>query len=130
MSHWPGVDLRYIFWDSSLDDLEIEASGGKNADLNAIGGGSSVRYRIRFDWKDQYVIAFGTSFGVTDWLVVRAGFNHGNNPAPRKTASPNAFVIENHFTFGVSLYPGQWDMHFHRIRGRSAIIPWLLPRIR
>jgi len=72
---------------------------------------------VIFEWKDQYVIALGATFGVTDWLVVRAGFNHGNNPVPDRTASATPFVIENHVTVGFSLYPGGWDIDVAYVYG-------------
>ena len=111
------LDVRYIFWESAFDSIEIRAKGGTNADLNAVNGSPTIRYRLRFDWRDQFVIAIGTSFGVTDWLVLRAGFNHGNNPAPDDTAMANASVVETHLTFGFSFYVGDWDIDFAYIYG-------------
>lgn len=33
-----------------------------------------------FDWKDQYMIAFGAQYDVADWVSVRAGYNYASSP--------------------------------------------------
>jgi long-chain fatty acid transport protein len=33
-----------------------------------------------FDWKDQWVLAIGAQYKATDKLVIRAGYNYGENP--------------------------------------------------
>jgi long-subunit fatty acid transport protein len=71
---------------------------------------SRIDLRIPFDWKDMYVIAVGASYTAVrqaswtdpDRLVLRIGYNHSNNPIPRRTLSPLApLILENHFTGGI-----------------------------
>ena len=49
--------------------------------------------------------------------MLRTGFNHGRNPVPDETATANGFVVENHVTFGFSIYVGDWDIDFAYIYG-------------
>ncbi len=103
------LDLRWIGWSHSMDQIEVRASGGNNADLNEIAG-RTVKYTLPLDWRDQFVLAVGTTFAVNDWLLLRAGYNHGENPIPSSSLFSSSAVIEDHLTCGVGLRFGSWDI--------------------
>jgi long-subunit fatty acid transport protein len=111
------LDLRWVGWSHSLDDMEVRASGGENRDLNEITGGGEVTYTIPLDWKDQIVVAVGTTVAVTDWLLLRAGYNHGENPIPPTGLVSNSAVIEDHLSCGVGLRFGGWDVDLAYVHG-------------
>jgi hypothetical protein len=96
--------------DDELDQLATL----KNVDVTATNPNnplapSQVKLSIPFDWKEQFVLGFGLSYAAIqeqswkdhDRLVLRIGYNHSNNPIPKKTLSPLApLILENHFTGG------------------------------
>ncbi len=111
------ADVRWIGWKHSFDAIELTGTGGKNADLNEIAGGTSLNYTFRLDWRDQFVFAIGTTFAVTDWLLLRAGYNHGENPVPASTASATTLVLEDHLSAGVGFRVGSWDIDLAYVWG-------------
>jgi long-subunit fatty acid transport protein len=123
---WPvprwllSLDVRWIGWHEAFDEIELVGKGSTNRDLNEINGGSTLKYTFRLDWEDQLVIALGTTVAVSDWLLLRAGFNHGESPAPASTSMPQTFAIEHHVTAGASFRVGGWDLDLSYIYGLPA----------
>jgi long-chain fatty acid transport protein len=64
------------------------------------------------DWRDQYVVALGLAYDVSERAVVRAGYNYGRNPIPDDTLNPLLpNIAEHHVTAGVGYRLGdQWRM--------------------
>ena len=116
------ADLRWIGWKSTFDEIKLKGTGIDNRDLQEIAGGTSIDYTFRFDWSDQIVFAFGTTFAVNDWLLLRAGFNHGDNPVPTSSVSASGMVIENHITAGASLRFGSWDVDLSYVYGLPILV--------
>jgi len=53
------------------------------------------------DWRDQYVIALGLAYDLSERTVLRAGYNYGRNPIPKETLSPLLpNIAEHHLTAG------------------------------
>jgi long-chain fatty acid transport protein len=79
---------------------------------------SQVKLRIPFNWKEQFVVGLGLSYAAIqeqswkdhDRLVLRIGYNHSNNPIPKKTLSPLApLILEDHLTGGFGFrFNEQW----------------------
>jgi len=79
---------------------------------------SHVKLRIPFNWKEQFVVGLGLSYAAIqeqswkdhDRLVLRIGYNHSNNPIPKKTLSPLApLILEDHLTGGFGFrFNEQW----------------------
>jgi long-chain fatty acid transport protein len=80
--------------DGIEDDLELEApqqaglglafhlAGGRlllEADGKWLNWADAKGYKD-FDWKDQWVYGVGLQFEATDSLILRAGYNYGENP--------------------------------------------------
>ncbi|HEX9593411.1 MAG TPA: outer membrane protein transport protein [bacterium] len=64
------------------------------------------------NWRDQYVIALGLAWDVTERTVLRAGYNYGRNPIPDDTLNPLLpNIAEHHLTAGAGhRLTGQWRM--------------------
>ncbi len=120
---WPlerwmvGADVRWIGWDMALNKISLHASGGKNADINEIAGGPTIDYDLKLFWRDQFVFALGTALALRPDLVVRLGYNYGNNPVPQRTMAASSLVIEHHLTLGASMELGRWNVDFAYIWG-------------
>lgn len=105
------ADIRYINWSGVMNEFRARLSEGNNVNLNILTGSSSVHASVPLDWNDQVVVALGASVQATDFLVVRAGYNFGNNPIPARTLLPTIPAIsEHHLALGVSFYPGLWEI--------------------
>ncbi len=94
------LDAKYIAWSSAKGYGDPVSSKG-------------------YDWKDQFVIAFGTQIGsndkpVFDFLLLRLGYNFGTDV----TKSNYSWVLEapalvqHHITFGASIDIGL-SMHLN-----------------
>ncbi|GIW73204.1 MAG: hypothetical protein KatS3mg102_2746 [Planctomycetota bacterium] len=123
---WPNarwmlaLDVRWIGWDMAVDAIDLVARRGDNEDFNEINGGPDAEVRFPLFWRDQFVLALGTSVGLADWLAVRAGYNFGNDPVPARTRSAGPIVIEHHLTFGASVYWQGWDFDLAYVYGLPA----------
>jgi long-chain fatty acid transport protein len=64
------------------------------------------------NWRDQYVIALGLAWDVTERTVLRAGYNYGRNPIPDDTLNPLLpNIAEHHLTAGAGhRLTGRWRM--------------------
>jgi long-chain fatty acid transport protein len=64
------------------------------------------------DWRDQYVIALGLAYDLTERTVLRAGYNYGRNPIPDDTLNPLLpNIAEHHLTAGAGYRLGdQWRL--------------------
>lgn len=87
------MDLKWINWSSTMG--ENKPSWVKNSS----GSGT-----INANWDDQWVIAIGAEYALTDWVRLRTGYNYGKNPVPNDRAfeaiAAPAFA-ESHYTFGL-----------------------------
>ena len=84
------LDLTWVNWSEAMETVEIKTS----SPLGTI--------KFPMDWKDQYVIAIGAAYKLTDDWTLRAGYNYGSNPAPQEDLS-SLFpaITEHHVTLGV-----------------------------
>lgn len=111
------LDVKWIQWTVASSRIRLHGQRGSNADFNEINGGRSIDYTVRIDWEDQLVIAAGTAFAATDWLILRAGFNHGNNPISKDYLLGNSLGTEDHATAGLGFRLGGWDLDFAYVYG-------------
>lgn len=65
------------------------------ADLRWLDWSNAAGYRD-FDWVDQFVLALGGEYKVTERFSVRAGYNHGNNPVKKHNgfAGPDMTTVQ------------------------------------
>lgn len=112
-----GLDYTYIRWSEHFRQFAVRLSGGSNPNLDIMTS-PTIRVRVPLRFKDQSVIAVGVTAlvaegediveGVPSWsFVLRAGYNYGKTPAPRKTTLPQLPVInEHHVSMGFSFMWG------------------------
>lgn len=93
-----GLDIKRYFWDDAIDTITVTAK-----DPSVQGAPPEVVVPFVFDWKDQWVYAFGFDYRATDRWTLRAGYNHGDNPVPDDTLTPLfPAIVEDHLSFGFS----------------------------
>lgn len=90
------AEVNWIDWSGALKTSTLRASNPDSP-----GAPPSLALPSTLDWKDQYVIAVGAAYDLTDKAVLRAGYNYGRNPIPSNTLSPLLDPIgEKTITFG------------------------------
>ncbi|MFC1705282.1 OmpP1/FadL family transporter [Planctomycetota bacterium] len=110
-----GLDVIWLNWSSTFDNLEARLYESSSPELNELVGDWSTTQHmvVPLDWKDQVVIAFGTAVAITDWFVLRSGYNYAQNPVPNDTILPTApAIMEQHVTTGFSLYYRRLEFSF------------------
>jgi long-chain fatty acid transport protein len=103
-------DFRWIQWSSAFKTQKITLSGGTNNDINAVNGGDVIRNDKPQDWHDQLVFAFGSAQRLTDWMVLRGGFNYGKSPIPPNTSGITTGHTEFHTALGLGFYVDRFDI--------------------
>lgn len=109
-----GADVLWLNWSQTYDKQTIKITDNTSAELNELTGDLSATQvlEVPLDWDDQVVLSLGAAFAVTDWLVVRAGYNYGRNPVPSDTILLVApAIFEHHVTGGFSLYYRRLEIH-------------------
>jgi long-chain fatty acid transport protein len=92
-------DVQYIAWSTTLGANQPEF-------INDSATFTSQAFPFSANWSDQVVYKIGAQLSATDWLKIRAGFNHGAAPQDPSRALENiAFpaFVESHVTLGVGL---------------------------
>jgi long-chain fatty acid transport protein len=109
-------DVRRIAWSGVLDDFRLRFTADEVA-ANGEFAGRELSATLFQDWKDQTVIALGGEYRVGEPLVVRAGYNSGQNPIPDRNL--NALfpaIVEKHLTLGL----GYEFLEVHRLDASIA----------
>ncbi|MBI3723093.1 outer membrane protein transport protein [bacterium] len=105
-----GLDYTYIDWHELYRVFRVRLSNPSNTNL-LIMSGSSIHVKLPLDYKDQHVIAAGASVvalrgddlvpGKPSYqLILRAGYNWGQNPVPKNTALPKTPIFFEHHVSG------------------------------
>ena len=92
-------DVQYIAWSTTLGANQPKF-------VNNSATFTSQAFPFSSNWSDQSVYKIGAQLRATDWLKIRAGFNHGAAPQDPSRALENiAFpaFVESHVTLGVGL---------------------------
>lgn len=111
------LDLRYINWAGSFKRVRITGKNGTNPDFNEIVGGPTLRYTFPMRWKDQWVVAVGTAAALTDWLILRAGYNHGTPAVPKAQLYGDTLGTLDHLTFGAGVPLASWELNLGYVYG-------------
>lgn len=77
------VELKWIDWSSAIKSSTLEARDPDNPGAPALQSLTST-----MDWRDQVVMAAGVAYELTDNAILRAGYNFGRNPIPKKNLNP------------------------------------------
>ncbi|TLY18413.1 MAG: hypothetical protein E6K68_11350 [Nitrospirae bacterium] len=85
--------FQWINWDGAMNNVVVQLTNGSTSDS----------FVLNYNWRDQYVIAVGALYDVTDRFSVRGGYNFGNNPIPKTTLDPiNANIVQHHIAAGLA----------------------------
>jgi long-chain fatty acid transport protein len=104
------LDIKKNYWDDAIDTITVT---GKNPDTPLPPPFNEVVLPFVFNWKDQWVYAFGADYRVNETLTLRAGYNYGENPVPDDTLNPLFPAnVEDHLSFGFSYLAGSITYEF------------------
>jgi long-chain fatty acid transport protein len=90
------LELDWINWSDAVTSGIVTAHNPDNA-----AAPPSIYNEIENGWRDQYVIAVGTAYRLSDKTLIWAGYNYGRNPIPSKNLNPliNSIAV-HHLTLG------------------------------
>lgn len=110
------LTTSWINW-GAINTVSISASNPSNPLAPSV-----VNLSLPLNWKDQAVVAVGISYVALrddsltekDRLVLRAGYNYGNNPVPSDTLTPLvAVILEHHIGGGLGFrFNDHWSYDF------------------
>ncbi|MDH5300923.1 MAG: outer membrane protein transport protein [Gammaproteobacteria bacterium] len=108
------ADVKQIAWSDVMKDFSMSFEAD-NVAANGGFAGAKMDMALYQNWDDQTVISLGGAYQVKNDLVLRAGYNHANNPVPEKYL--NALfpaIVESHLTLGLGMGSGaqQVDLSF------------------
>lgn len=87
-------DLKWINYEDTLKSLMIYGPGLPSDGLD-----------LGTNWRDQYVMALGAQYTLSEHMKVLAGYNHCSAPFGSSMMSKNLLlpaIARNHYTFGVT----------------------------
>jgi hypothetical protein len=104
---WPferllvSAEVGWYGWFRSLMPTAV-LKGGTNQDLTYMIGGDEVVTKITVRWANEFVYSLYASYGITDDISVRLGFNYGGMPVNADTMGngPNSAIVSTTFTVG------------------------------
>ncbi len=105
------LDLTWVNWSEAMETVEIKT----NSPLGTV--------KFPMEWKDQYVVALGAAYKLTEAWTLRAGYNYASNPVPQENLSPLfPAITEHHVTLGLGYrinqawsIDGAWEHAFEKI---------------
>ena len=93
------ADLSWLDWSGAIGTSTLRASDPDDPRAPPVLRATSTE-----NWRDQWVMAVGTAYEVTDTLTLWAGYNHGRNPIPNEHLSPLlASIGQHHLTAGAGV---------------------------
>jgi long-chain fatty acid transport protein len=102
------MDLSWINWSSAIKTVTITATNPENSMAP-----DTLEVPFEMDWDDQYVVAIGAEYDLTESFKVRAGYNYGNTPVTNVNLSPLfPALVEHHATAGFTYTWTNWDFDF------------------
>lgn len=114
------TELNWLDWSGALKTTRLRARNPSGAELPSELQTMDLRQTL--NWKDLYAVAIGMAWNYDDKTVLRAGYDHVNNPSPESTSSPLLNVFAKHeITLGFSHDP---DEH----RRLSMALQWQMPQ--
>lgn len=92
------VDVEWLNWSDYYDSIPVKL---KNVKMNGMPMPNN-EFKMKLDWKDQWVYKVGFECPATENLKLRMGYAYGKNPVPPEgsLAIMNPFV-EHHITSGL-----------------------------
>jgi len=89
------AELTWLDWSRAAKRSHLKA---RDPDKQ---GAPVIDQETDLNWRDQYVVALGLAYDLSEHTVLRAGYNYGRNPIPDETLSPLLpNIAEHHLTAG------------------------------
>ena len=91
-------DVEWLNWSDYYKEIPVKMT---HVSMNGIPV-ADKEFKMKTDWRDQWVFKLGMEYPATDRLNLRMGYIYGKNPVPSKgaLATMNPFV-EHHITGGL-----------------------------
>jgi len=110
------LDVKRYFWDDAIDTIRVVGTNPSVA-----GAPSMVELPFVFDWQDQWIVALGSEWRLTNDFTLRAGYNWGESPVPDDTLTPLfPATVEHHLSLGASVNRGGTTYEFAVERALNA----------
>jgi long-chain fatty acid transport protein len=90
------VQVDWVNWSDSFDQLPIHLTSGNNADLNGFLGTNAIDDTVPLHWRDRVVFHTGVEFLADKDLTLRVGYAFGDSPVPAETLTPLTAAIARH----------------------------------
>ena len=117
------TDFKWINWDGALNTVLLRAKNPRTPRAPP-----RVDLPVPLHWKDQWVIAAGLEYRVRGDVVLRAGYNHANNPIPNDTLSPLfATIVKDHLAAGFGYSRGRFGIDLSYIVGLPIRVSYTRP---
>ena len=105
-----GLDYTFIGWEELYRTFSVRLTGSSNPNLDIITS-QTLKVRVPLEYKNQHVIAVGGSVVVLQGddivpdvpsyqVILRAGYNWGQQPVPANTAIPQTPIFYDHHVSG------------------------------
>jgi len=102
------LDVDWINWSSSMKNIKFTLNNPNNSHAT-----KHIVVSYPMKWDDQWVLAIGAEYSITDYCKIRLGYNHGNNPIPKDNLLPYfPAIVKDHITIGTGLSWQQWQLDF------------------
>lgn len=93
-------ELGWLDWSGALGDLTLTARKPAGGDPEVVPAELTAVTSLRL--RDQYAVALGTEYAISDGTVLRAGYNYVRQPVPRQHLTPLlAAIPAHHYMLGV-----------------------------
>ncbi|OEU72524.1 MAG: hypothetical protein BA874_10785 [Desulfuromonadales bacterium C00003068] len=100
------LDVDWINWSKSMKNIKFTLNKPNNSEAIP-----RIVVNYPMNWEDQWVVAIGAEYTITDYCQIRLGYNHGNNPIPDDNLLPYfPAIVKDHITFGTGLSWHQWQL--------------------
>ena len=93
------LDVKWINWSDTHDKVRLKGPANSFTD----GTNFFNSTNLNFGWKDQYVLALGAQYKMTDRLNLRAGLNYAKSPIDEADVFNNLIfpaLVETHAAAG------------------------------
>ncbi len=92
-------EVRYIWWSHAVDRITVS---GKKPSRDVPEEFQTFKVEFPFEWHNQWVFAIGADIRLTPEILLRLGYNHGDNPVPASNLAPLfPAIVSDHITAGL-----------------------------
>jgi long-subunit fatty acid transport protein len=98
----------FTAWGQAFQQLPVTLTGGTNAVINGVVGGSALQDAVPLHWNNQWGGHVGVDSPLGESWVLRAGYSYMSNPVPSSTLLPlTAAIMRNSVATGAGWSHGR-----------------------